>query len=506
MRLVLILTISFCCFTANSLSAQTLESGDIVTKVNGIISGLPGEDTDVYVPPGMSESSDWETMLGNLFAGNYATADTEADALGYDLVEFTDNTNAETYYVLEKTNASTNYWGTYVYNPNACRNELVIQAPHPRKDFNTGKQGIYIFKTIDALFYMLSGTNRCNSMTTSSCDGMTTVCNDMDISEDYPISDLAHVTDAIWQTTTAYIHDNIGGTYFAQLHGFGKGDNDPYVIMSNGTRDTPTPDYLSDLSTELFAVDNTLTFKIGHIDLMWDRLLGFTNTQGRYINSSTDACEDNATMTNGRFMHLEQEKSKLRDDSTGWHKMAMALGATFSEMECGAVAALLPVEWFHFSAEAKEEKVLLMWTTTLEKNNAHFEIERTNTESTFVQIGRVESQGDSQLPQNYSFEDVPPPGKWNYRLKQVDWDGQFSYSPIRNVEIKNDRLQVWLAGNELKINTSDPSPIRIYDTIGRLIWQGQIQESLDLSQFSKGMFVYFIGDDASYQCGKLLLK
>ncbi|MCH2083681.1 MAG: T9SS type A sorting domain-containing protein [Saprospiraceae bacterium] len=123
-----------------------------------------------------------------------------------------------------------------------------------------------------------------------------------------------------------------------------------------------------------------------------------------------------------------------------------------------------------------------------------------------MQIGRVESQGDSQLPQNYSFEDVPPFGKWSYRLKQVDWDGQFSYSPIRNIELNNAQLKVCLAGSELKINTPNPLPIRIYDTIGRLIWQGQVQASLDLSHFSKGMFVYFIGDDTSYQCGKLLLK
>jgi hypothetical protein len=43
-------------------------------------------------------------------------------------------------------------------------------------------------------------------------------------------------------------------------------------------------------------------------------------------------------------MHLEQEKFKMRNDSSGWHKMAMALGATFSEMECGTVAALLPLK------------------------------------------------------------------------------------------------------------------------------------------------------------------
>ena len=200
---------------------------------------------------------------------------------------------------------------------------------------------------------MLSGTHRCNSLTHSSCDGTTSICSKTDMSEVYPIFD----------------------NYFAQLHGFSKRDTDPFVIMSSGTRETPIPDYLSALSIALFDVDNTLSFKIAHIDIRWTRLIGFTNTQGRYINSSVNACEDNATMTNGRFMHLEQEKFKWRNDSSGWHKMAMALDATFSEMECGTVAALIPLKWLQFLAKAEEEKVILEWSTLSEKNNAYFEIE-----------------------------------------------------------------------------------------------------------------------------------
>lgn len=61
-------------------------------------------------------------------------------------------------------------------------------------------------------------------------------------------------------------------------------------------------------------------------------------------------------------MHLEQEKFKMRNDNSGWHKMAMALGATFSEMECGTVAALLPLKWLQFLAKAEEEKVILEWS------------------------------------------------------------------------------------------------------------------------------------------------
>ena len=486
---------------------QSMESGDIVLKINGIISSLPGEETDVYMPPGAGDRTDWEAMLVNLFAGNYATAAMEATALDYDLIEFSDNTNATTYYVLERASGSTNYWGTYVYNPTACREEVIIQSPHPRKDFNTGKQGIYVFKTIDAGFYMLSGTNRCNSLSTSSCDGMTSVCNDMDVSEDYRISDLAHVTDAIWQTTTTYIHDNIVGTYFVQLHGFGKQVSDPYLILSNGTRDTPMPDYLSDLATQLAAVDGCLTSKIAHIDLAWDRLIGFTNTQGRYINSSTDPCDDNATMTNGRFLHVEQEKTKLRNDSTGWHKMAIALSKVFSEMECGAVAALLPVGLTKFSAKTDGAIVQVRWTTAWEEENASFQIERANN-GIFEQIGEVKGQGTSIETHDYLFEDQPEAGQYLYRLRQIDLDGQFSFSPIRAVEVKGTQTRIWVNQDQLFVeNTSVTSntEIQLFNASGQLQLHSRLNQiPIDVSNFPKGIYFFLINEGGKKISGKLI--
>jgi hypothetical protein len=100
--------------------------------------------------------------------------------------------------------------------------------------------------------------------------------------------------------------------------------------MSNGTRETPTTDYATLIKDALLIEDNTLTFKLAHIDTGWTRLIGFTNTQGRLINNSTDHCNTSATTTSGRFIHIEQEKSKLREDASVWAKMSNALGSVFN--------------------------------------------------------------------------------------------------------------------------------------------------------------------------------
>ncbi len=85
------------------------------------------------------------------------------------------------------------------------------------------------------------------------------------------------------------------------------------------------------------STDESLTFKIGHIDKQWTRLLAFTNTQGRLLNESDNSCDTDADANSGRFVHVEQERSKLRENEQGWNKMVFALSRAF---ECEEVSAL----------------------------------------------------------------------------------------------------------------------------------------------------------------------
>lgn len=302
-------------------------SGSLFDEIATIITNMPGNSGNNYAHPTLTQQNSWSSILANLFNQNYAKASDTANAIGYNLVKFVDTTGIEnsTYYML-KTN-SANYWGTYVYYPNYTKS-LVIQSPHPKKDFNTGKEGVFVFMKTEALFFALSGTSRCNNSNYSSCDGTTTVCSGS--SENYRISDLSHNVSTIFQTTTAVIFNTFNESHFIQLHGFSKLTSDPYIILSNGTQLTPSPDYISIFKTNIENEDTVLTFKLAHIDLSWTRLRGFYNTQGRLINASSNYCNANATVTNGRFMHLEQEKTRLRNDSTGWVKVANALNNTFS--------------------------------------------------------------------------------------------------------------------------------------------------------------------------------
>jgi hypothetical protein len=306
--------------------AQTEVTGSLTGYIYNIIDNMPGRSTDEYGAPSSAALDTWQQLTDSLLNGHYASASDLAGGVGYELVHLTDG-SAE-YYILQKKESSLNFWGTYVLRPAAgsCR-KVVLQAPHSKYDTNTGREGVYVFSKTEAYFFCMAGTHRCNSSYFSSCDGTTTACSSS--SQAYRISDMAHNAGTVFETVTEQLSHHDTSLVFIQLHGFAMRDTDPYVIMSNGTRLTPHPDWLDSLKNALKEADPVLDFKVAHQDLDWSRLIAFNNVQGRYLNGSSDICNKNADTVSGRFIHIEQEKTRLREDSTDWEKMVYAVRHAF---------------------------------------------------------------------------------------------------------------------------------------------------------------------------------
>lgn len=314
----------------SQLQSQTY-NGDIELYITNYINDIPGSSGNDFDKPTESELLTWQELMVHLLKDELTEARQKAAFVNYQIVEFEDNslTSPASYYVVEEKSPEQHYWGTYILNRNPLRSQLIIQAPHPVYDSKTGLQAIFCFKNLGARAYFVSGTHRCNNSQFTTCSGTTSACSTSDTN--YRISDNAHNVLSVFQKTTEVFSVGLPDTYYVQLHGFAKGDTDPYLIMSNGTRITPSPDYVSVLKNELYKIDNTLTFKLAHIDLSWSRLIATTNTQGRLLNNSPTPCTQNAASCSGRFIHIEQEKSKLRNDVFGWLKMYEALSYTFPE-------------------------------------------------------------------------------------------------------------------------------------------------------------------------------
>ncbi len=488
--LLLVATVFLLLLSAKTpLHGQVLkDTGDILVEISSIISSMPGASGNDFAFPSTADLDTWGSILNNLFAQNYAAAADSAATINYDLIAFLDTTPAGSTYYLLKNNAS-NYWGTYVYNPGYCRS-LILQSPHPKKDYNTGKEGIFVFREAEALFFCMSGTNRCNHASYSTCSGTTSVCSGS--SENYRISDLAHVLNTAFQSTTDSLLHHFGNSIFLQLHGFTKLNSDPFIILSNGTQITPAVDHIATFKTQLENEDSLFidSIKVAHIDLEWTRLRGFSNVQVRLVNASISPCDSNSTATNGRFIHMEQEKTRLRQDSTGWRKVANAIKGT---LPCTP----LPIALLYFKlSPTQKQNVRCQWATAYELNNSYFAIQRSTDAAHWIEIGRVNSPQNTSSTTHYTYTDETPLyGTSYYRLGYFDLDGNAQYSPMKTIHRQRPQALVRLYPNpvndQLKIDSEQPFlQISILNQLGQKIYSTKYTQQVDIHTLEPG--IYFL--------------
>jgi hypothetical protein len=176
-------------------------------------------------------------------------------------------------------------------------------------------------------------------------------------------------------------------------------------------------------------------------------------------------------------------------------------------------AASLPVEFTKFSATPRQKEIALNWQTATEKNNSHFEIEKSVDGKNYYTIGEVSGAGTTLEVQNYEFMDVNPANGMNYyRLKQVDWNDDSEYSNITAVEFSSDLNAQFFPNpvkNELTINaTTQDVSIFIYSMTGQLVKQVNDisidgQYNLNMSELMSGIYQVQIIEEKT---GNLLTK
>jgi hypothetical protein len=185
---------------------------------------------------------------------------------------------------------------------------------------------------------------------------------------------------------------------------------------------------------------------------------------------------------------------------------ATQIFATSSSTSClsGIAPLPLPVELTYFQAELRPNQTTqLDWQTATELNNAGFEVERSQDARNWQKIGYVEGKGTTNEVQDYRHIDPDPQSGINYyRLKQIDYDGHFEYSPVRSVRRKGLGVNLFpnpvAERSELNVNfTNAPSrgttSLRIFDISGQLMQQmplGGQYNQVDIGQLPAG--VYFV--------------
>jgi hypothetical protein len=159
--------------------------------------------------------------------------------------------------------------------------------------------------------------------------------------------------------------------------------------------------------------------------------------------------------------------------------------------DCKVTTEVLPIKLLHFKGKKVSHGNLLEWATTTEINNDYFTLERAEDGFNFTEIGIVNGAGNSSTNQYYQFTDDGVTNHINYyRLKQTDFNGQYSYSNIIAIsENLADNIYYNNSSNQLIFSGIDKGLIVIYNTYGQLIKSIDANQSKATLNLAKGMYI-----------------
>ncbi len=159
----------------------------------------------------------------------------------------------------------------------------------------------------------------------------------------------------------------------------------------------------------------------------------------------------------------------------------------------------LPVVWDKFYVGTLYKKTKLNWQTSSEINNDYFEVQYSEDGKTFQSIGKVDGSGNSSRMTQYEFmHENPDEGTSYYRLKQVDFDGKFEYSPVKSIYVSEADVRIFPnpVTDMLHFSGLDDEAVDliIKDMTGKEVYS--VKElsapSFDISELKNGMYIIYL--------------
>jgi hypothetical protein len=182
----------------------------------------------------------------------------------------------------------------------------------------------------------------------------------------------------------------------------------------------------------------------------------------------------------------------------------------------------VPVELTSFTANQNNDIVELSWITATETNNQGFEVQRSNG-GEFETIAFVEGHGTTTEVQAYSYSDKNvTEGSYNYRLKQIDFDGTFEYSNVVEVDISSPAVYAleqnypnpFNPSTTIKYSIAEDGYVKlsVYNMLGEEVTTivnnlqkaGRYEVNFNASGLSSGVYVYRI-EAGNYTASKKLM-
>ncbi len=239
---------------------------------------------------------------------------------------------------------------------------------------------------------------------------------------------------------------------------------------------------------------------------------------------------DNWISFNGGAMLNTYSIRALVFNSTGNHTLFAGCSSTPGSGIYEYNFSVIPVELVSFSADVLGSDVNLSWITATETNNQGFEIQRAFGSDEFgmatiwENIGYVSGNGTTTEIHHYSYTDNSvTPGKYSYRLKQIDFDGSFTYSDVVDVEVlpadnfilKQNYPNPFNPATKISfsIPNSGYTTLKVYDVLGNEVASiiekdltaGNYDVEFNASGLTSGVYYYALRSGNFVETKKMML-
>ncbi|TAE75674.1 MAG: T9SS C-terminal target domain-containing protein [Bacteroidetes bacterium] len=185
---------------------------------------------------------------------------------------------------------------------------------------------------------------------------------------------------------------------------------------------------------------------------------------------------------------------------------------SFSEFTGSTESQPLPITLLSFTGNRQNDNdVLLKWTTATEINNKGFEIEQSTNAQDFQKINFVDGAGNSTTIKNYELI-VNNLSDAYYRLKQIDFDGSFSYSNIIFIKGNDNIINVYPNPTTEKININTSKlrfNYKLVSSQGVNVLEGDSANknvTIDVSTLAKGLYLLHIIQDGKMTIKKIIVQ
>ncbi len=233
-----------------------------------------------------------------------------------------------------------------------------------------------------------------------------------------------------------------------------------------------------------------------------DSVSGFSFSEANFCDANGQLSIFTSSVENSGFNFSSVDLCNSNADRTPFRGLD---GSGFKSIyeTCIIPSVPLPIELLSFEAIPNDDVVNLFWSTASEINNSYFIVERSKDGYYWNDILEVEGAGNSTVIIEYEDTDYEPLlGLSYYRLRQVDFDGEFTYSSIEVVNFENETKNSIIAypnpAKDIITFVGNINDYNIFNMIGQ-----NVQLKVDLLSNENGLLKLNIG---SLSSGVYILK